>query len=112
MESLQKCRPFDKRQEKGTYLIFKRIIAHLTHRYALRASIIVSAETLKCPVVHAKFTRTLCIWTIHVPNDINSAIVIPTINGECTTHCNCSQLFHTCLQRNICSCRDGEFRDS
>ena len=61
--------------------------------------------------VNAKFTRTLCIWTINVPNENNSAIVIPTIRGECATHRNCSQLFHTCLQRKICYCKDGEFGD-
>ena len=43
--------------------------------------------------------------------EIKSAIVIPTIRGECVTHRNCSQLFHTCLQHNIGSCRYGEFRD-
>ena len=45
------------------------------------------------------------------PNENNSAFVIRTIKGECTTLCNCSQLIHTCLQRNIGSCRDGEFHD-
>ena len=58
-----------------------------------------------------KLTRTLCIWTKHVPNENISAIVIPTIRGECTTHCNCFRLFHTCLQRNIGSCRDGKSHD-
>ena len=61
--------------------------------------------------MQAKFTRAVCIRTKHVPSEINSAIVIPTIRGECATHHNCSQLFHTCLQRNIGSCRDGEIRD-
>ena len=59
----------------------------------------------------ANFTRTLWIWTIHVPNENNSAIVLPTIRGECATHRNCFQLFHTCLQRIIGYCRDGEIRD-
>ena len=103
--------PLTKRQEKGNCLIFKRNIAHLAHRLTLRTLIIASAKRLKSLFVQAKFTQTLCIWTRHVPNENNSAIVIPTIRGECTTHCNCSRLFHTCLQRNICSCRDGEFHD-
>ena len=96
--------------DKKYCLITKRNITHLTQRRALRALIITSAERLKSLFVKAKFTRTFCIWAIHVPNENNSAIIIPTIKGECATHCNCSQLFHTCLQRNICSCRDGEFR--
>ena len=29
-----------------------------------------------------KVTRTLCLWTIHVPNEINSATVIPTIGAN------------------------------
>ena len=76
-------------------------MANLAHRRALRALITASAERLKSLVVQAKFTRILCIWAMHVPNENNSAIVIPTIRGDCATHRNCSQLFDTCLQRNI-----------
>ena len=57
-------------------------------------------------LVQAKFTQTLFIWTIHVPDEKNSAIVIPTIRGEYTTHCSCSQNCHTCEQQKIDSCRD------
>ena len=91
--------PLTKRQEKGICLIFKRNIPHPAHRCALRALIIASAERLKNLFVQAKFTQTLCIWTIHVPNENNSAIVIPTTRGECTTHCNCSHKRHTCKQK-------------
>ena len=104
--------PLAKRQKKRNYLILKRSVAHLAHRLALRTLNIASAERLKNLFVQAKFTRTFCIWKIHVPTENSSTIVIPTIRGECTTHCNCSQLFHTCLQRNIGSCRDCEFHDS
>ena len=100
-----------KRQEKGICLIFKRNIARLTHRRKMRALTIASAQIFKSLFVQAEFTQTLCIWKIHVPNENNSATVIRTIRGECTTHRNCSQLFHTCLQRNISSCRYGENRD-
>ena len=103
--------PLTKRQEKGICLIFKRNIAHLAHRPTLRTLIIASAKGLKSLFVQAKVTQTLCVWTIHVPNENNSAIVIPTIRGECTTQCNCSRFFHTRLQRNIVSCRDGEFHE-
>ena len=99
--------PRTKRQEKRISLIFKRNIAHLTHRRALRALIIASAERLKSFFVQAKSTWTLCIWTIHVPNENNSAIVIPTISA---THCNCSQKCHTCKQQKIDSGRDVWFR--
>ena len=71
--------PRNKRQEKRVCLIFKRNIAHLTHRCALRAMIIASARKLKSLFVQAKFTQTLCICAIQVANDNNSAIVIPTI---------------------------------
>ena len=80
-----------KRQEKGNCLTFKRNIAHLAHRPTLRTLIIASAKRLKSLFEHAKFTQTLCIRTIHVPNEENGVIVIPTIRGECTTYCNCSQ---------------------
>ena len=86
-------------------------IAHPAHRRALLTLILASAERLKRLFVPAKFTRTLCIWTIDVPNENNGAIVIPTIRGECATNSNCSQSFYTCLQRKIGSCRDGEFCD-
>ena len=100
-----------KQQEKGYCLIFKRNIAHLAHRRALRTLLIASAERSKSLFVPAKFTRTLCIRTTHAPNEVISAIVLPTIRGECAAHRNCSQLFQTCLQRDIGSCRDGEFCD-
>ena len=86
--------PLTKRQEKGICLIFKKNIAHLAHRPTLRTLIIASAKILKSLFVQAKFTLTLCVWTIHVPNEKNSAIVIPTVRGECTRHFNCSRLFH------------------
>ena len=83
----------------------------MTHRRAMRALINASAERLKSLFVNANFTRTFCIWTADIPNENNTAIFIPTIRCECAKHCNCSQLFHTCLQRNIGSCRDGDFHD-
>ena len=91
-------------------MILKRHIAHLARRRALRTLIIASAERLMSLFVQTKVTRTLCIWTMHVPNENSSATVIPIIRGECPTHRNCSQLFHACLQRNIGFCRDVEFR--
>ena len=110
LDSLQKCKPQDQTTRKGICLIFKKNIAHLTRRRTLRALIIVSAERLKTLFVQAKFTRTLCIWTIHVPNENDSAIVIPTISGDCATKCNCSQNCHTCGQQKIDSFRDVWFR--
>ena len=101
--------PLTKRQEKGVCLFFKRNIAHLSHRSTLQTLIIASAKRLKSFFVLAKFNQTLCIWTIHVSNENHSAIVIPTIGGECATHCNCSQKCHTCRQQKIDSCRDDWF---
>ena len=72
-------------------MFFKSNIAHLTHGRALRTLIIASAERLKSLFVQAKFTQTLCIWTIHVSNDYNSAIILPKTGSECATHFNCSQ---------------------
>ena len=97
-------------QEKGICLILKGNIPHLAHRCALRTLIIASAERLKSVFVQAKFTQTLCIWTIHIPKENNSTIVIPAVRGECTTHCNCSQKCHTSKQQKIDSCRDVWFR--
>ena len=68
-------------------------------------------EMLKCLFVLAKFAQTLFIWTKHDPKKVSNAIVIPTIRGGCTRRRYCSELFHTCLQRNIGSCRNGGFRD-
>ena len=84
---------------------------HLAHRRTLRTLIIASGERLRSLFVQAMFTRTLCNWTKHVPNENNSAFVIPTIRGEFATHRNCSRIFLTCLQRNNCSSRDGEVCD-
>ena len=101
-----------KRQEKGVGLIFKGNIAHLAHERALRTLLIASAERLKSLFAQAKFTRTFCFWTIHVPNGINSAIVTPTVTVVCATDRNCCQLLHLCLQPSIGSWSDGEMRDS
>ena len=103
--------PLVKRQEKGICLISKRNIAHLAHRRSLRTLIIASAERLKSILVQTKCTRTFCIRTKHVPNEINSAIILPTNRGESTSYCKCSQFLPTCLQRNIGSCRSGDFCD-
>ena len=103
-------RPLNKRQEKGICLIFKMKIGHLAHRPTLRALIIASAQRLKSLFLQAKFTRTFCIWTIHVSNENNSANVIPTIRDECATHRNCSQKGQTCRQQKINSCRFVWFR--
>ena len=100
-----------RRQEKEIRLIFKTNIVQLAHICALRTLITASAERLKNLFVQANFTRTLSFWTNHVPNEINSAIAITKIKGECATHRNCSQLVHICLQRFVGSCRYGEFRD-
>ena len=112
MESLQKCKPLDQVTRKRKLFDPQGNTAHLAHRRALQALIIASAERLKNLFVQEKCTRTLCFWTIHVTNENNSAIVIPTISGECAAHRNCSQLFHTCPQRQISFCRDVEIRDS
>ena len=93
--------PLTKWQEKGILLILKKNIAHLALRRALRTLIIASAERFKSLFVQANFTRTLCIWTIHVSNENNSSIFIPKIKGERATHCNCSQKCHTCKQQKI-----------
>ena len=111
LDSLQKCEPLGQTTRKRLSLIFKRNTARLADRRALRTLIIASAKRLKSLFVQAKFTRKLCIYTIHIPNENNSAIVIPTIRGECAKHRNCSQIIHSCLQRNIGFCRGGEFRD-
>ena len=72
--------PCTKRQEKRICLIFKRNIAHLTHRPTLRTLLLASTKRLKSLSVQAKFTQTLCIWTFHVPNK----------NGNyCHTHNQC-----------------------
>ena len=68
-----------KRQENGICLIFKKKIAHLAQRRALWTLIIASAKRLKSLFLCIKVYRTLCIRTLHVHNEINSAIVLPTI---------------------------------
>ena len=91
MTSLQKCKPRDQTTRKIICPIFKSNIAHLAHRRSLRTLIIAPAERLKSLFVQAKFTLTLWIGKIHVPNENNSAIFIPTIRGECAAYRNCSK---------------------
>ena len=98
-------------QEKRICLFFKDNIGHLTHVFALRTLIVAYAEGLKSPSLHEIYIETHCIQTVHVPIKFYNAIFIPRVRGECTTLCNCSQLYHICLQGNIGFCRGGEFRD-
>ena len=100
-----------KLQDKRNCSFFKGNIAHMTRARALRTLIVASAERLKSLSVHAKYTRTHCIRTIHVPNRFKNANVKPGTKGEGTTHRDWSQKFHTCLQRKIGSFRGGEFRN-
>ena len=93
------------------FLVFKENIAHLKHGPALKTLMVASVERLKSLFVHAKYTQARCFRTMHVPIKFNNAFVIPRITRECTAHRNCSDLFHTCLQRNIGSCTGGKFRD-
>ena len=97
--------PLTKPQGKRICLFFKRNIAHLTRGRALRRMIVVFTQKFK------QCIRAHCIRTIHVPKKINIATVLATFRGEGATYCNCSQIFHTRLQRNNGSCRGGEFCD-
>ena len=84
-------------QEKRNCLFFNGNIARLTRGHALTILIIASVKRVKSLFVHVKFLRTHYIRTVHVTKKFNNDFVIPTIRGECATHRNCSQLFHTCL---------------
>ena len=113
LESLQKCKPVDQATRKRNLFVVQKEYWALDTRTRIGGIENRSAERLKTFFfVQAKFTRTLCVWTIHVLKENNSAIVIPIVRFECATHRNFSQLFHTCLQRNIVSCIDGDFCDS
>ena len=57
------------------------------------------------------FPEHIFFRKVHNPSKVSFAIVIPTNWVGCVTHRNCSQLFYTCLQRNIGSCRGVEFQD-
>ena len=67
-------------------------------------------EIEKCFCAGKVYPNTLYLENTR-RNEINCANVITTITGEGTTHCNCSRIFHTFLQRNIGSGRDGEIHD-
>ena len=99
-----------KQQEKGIGLIFKKKAAHLAQtRNANNDNR--SCREIEKSFCAGKANPNICFRTKHVRNEINVASVIPTIRGEDATHRNCSQFFHTCLQRNIGSARNSEFRD-
>ena len=70
---------------------------------------VASAESLKSPFVHAKHIRTHSIRATHVSKKLKIAFFIPRIAGDCSTHRNCSHLFHICSQREIGSSTGGDF---
>ena len=57
-------------------MIVKKNIVHLAHRRAMRALIIASVQRFKSFFVQTKFTRTLCIWTIHVSIESKSTVLL------------------------------------
>ena len=81
------------------------------YRRALGTLIVISAERLKSLFLHEKFLGTHFVRTMHVLNKVINSIHTPIITLECATHGYCSQLFHSCLQRYIGSCRGDKLRD-
>ena len=103
--------PSNKLQEKRVCSFFKSNIAHLTSGRALKTLIVAFVEKHNSLFLHAKYIRAHCIRTIHVPKKFNNTNVIPRNRSECATHRSFCQFFHTCLQRNIGTCRSGKFRN-
>ena len=98
-------------QKERIFSFFEKNIEQLTGGRALKTMIVPSAARLKSLFVHANFPKTHFVRTTNISNKFIKAIVVPSIEGLCARHRNCSQLFHTYLQRNIGSCRGGELGD-
>ena len=79
LETLQKCKPLGQTPKKwNSFDLQKEYCAPGTQTR------IVDIDNRFCQEIEkafcaAMFTRTLCIRTLHVPNEINSAIILPTI---------------------------------
>ena len=59
-----------------------------------------------CRGIEKSFCVAMCpikrfFWTIHFSNRFDNDYVMPTIKGEYAAHGNCSQTYHTCLQRIV-----------
>ena len=54
--------------------------------------------------------NTICSVNTRYQNFFNG-FFMPIIRPECAQHRNCSELFHSCLQRNIGSCRSCKTHD-
>ena len=78
-------------RKKKLFLLFKGNIAHLACGLALMTPIFTRFNRKKSSFVHAKYTRTQCVGTIHVPNKFVRAFLIPTIRGDCATRRYCSE---------------------
>ena len=106
LDSLQKCKSLDQATRKRNLFQLQKEDCAPSTQMRIAGFDNRFCREIEKSIGQAKFTQTLSIWKIHVPNDINDAIVIPTISGECTTHRNCSQKCHTCKQQKIDSCRE------
>ena len=106
----KKINPLATVEKKRNYLSFKGFFADLTRRFAKKTLGINPFKRLKSFSVHAQSTLTHCIRNKHVLNKVENAFVKSTIKCQCARHRNCCPLFHTCLQRNIGSCKGGEKR--
>ena len=109
--SLSKCLTTDYTSRRKNLIDFRRDIYEpdLTYGRALRTVIITSVERSYKHYEYTKFPSALVIWLVPVPSEVDNYIVIPQIRIEGATVRKFYQLFHTCLERNIGSCRVSEF---
>ena len=83
-------------------------IGHVTGGSALKT---LKNERLRLLLCMRSFPEDNLVGQNTFSKKILIPMVILTIKVECATHCNCSTSIHTCLQRDIGSCKCGELRD-
>ena len=90
-------------QEQLVCLLFKGYITELTYGRALSTFIITSVERLIRLFEHTNFSSThlFLFGEYTFPIKSETLFFIHSIRNERASHCSCSQLIHTCLQRSI-----------
>ena len=105
-------KPLITHQDEQSCYFFEYIFADVKYGHAFNTLTMTSVQKLKSHSMISKLPRTQFIRTVQVSNKEKNAIVKPPIRLASATDQNCSQIFNTCLQHYIGSCRGDIFRDS
>ena len=92
--------------------IFKVSFAQPARRRSFWTLVVSSAERFIGVFVLGKYPGRSFVQNVHLSNKLKNSFVEALFTIVCATHGNCSQVFHSYIQRNFGPELDGTFVDS